>query len=320
MKMKVAAIQTGPIEGEPERTLERACEWLDQAAAEGVRLAVFPESYYPGSHLLKLGKKNPEKYDEYFARYRALAETIPGATSRRIAEKAREHWMHVVFTMLELGTGGRLHNASVLFDHLGQVLNVHRKTILTPNVETPEFSPGNEFNVTHTTIGNIGQLICADSSCPESSRILAIKGAQILCLSMGGFRVEVNGREVMGSVMDLCHASRTRAVDNSLFLVVANLSCKIGTFEYFGKSRILNYLGEILAMGSEGIHKEELVTAEIDPDELARLPLKLMSRRRPEIYQEILLTNEEAARISGDFLLLQEGTRPAPSENLLRPV
>ncbi|RJP68705.1 MAG: carbon-nitrogen hydrolase family protein [Candidatus Abyssobacteria bacterium SURF_17] len=302
MKMKVAAFQTGPIEGAPEQTVQRALQLLDRAGEQKVKLAVFPESYYPGSHLLKLAKNNPDRYDALFSQFKALAEPVPGPTSSRISDKAREHGMHVVFTMAELGPNGRLYNASVLIDHQGQVLNVHRKTILTPTVETPEFTPGNEFNVTDTSIGNIGQLICADSSCPESSRILAIKGAQIVCLSMGGFRVEVNGRDMMGAVMDLCHASKTRAVDNSIFLIVANLSCRIGAFEYFGKSRIINYLGEVLAMGSEGPDREELVIAEIDVDDLAMLPLRMMSRRRPEIYKEILLPNPEAKGVDGRFL------------------
>ena len=48
---------------------------------------------------------------------------------------------------------------------------------------------------------------------------------------------------------------------------------------------------------------EELLVAEIEVDELAEPPLKLISRRRAEMYGEILLTNEEAAKVSGDFMV-----------------
>jgi predicted amidohydrolase len=303
LKVKVAAIQTAPIPAQPEKTVERALHWLDRAGAEGVKLAVFPEMYYPGYYLFKMAKIQRERYDELMGKFNSLAEPIPGETSRRIGEKAKQHAMHVVFTMLEKDENNNFHNASVLLSSQGELLNIHRKAILTPDVETPEIRPGNQFNVTQTELGNIGQLICADSCGPESSRILAIKGAQIICLSMGGFRVMWKGRDMMGPViMDLCHASRTRAVDNSLFLIVANLSCQIGGYEYIGKSRVINYLGDILAMGAEGPDKEELVVAEIDVEELAAIPLKMIARRRPEIYGEILQPNLEAKKVSGAIL------------------
>ena len=320
MKMNVAAIQSGPVEGDPEKTVQRALDWLDRAAARDVRLAVFPEIYYPGYQPLLAAKAQPAQYGERMAYARSLAEPVPGPVTDRIGTKARQHGMHVVFALLEEGEQGRLHNSSVLIGPRGEILNVHRKTVLTPGIETPELTAGSEFRVTKTEIGAIGQLICADSSCPETSRILAIKGAQILCLCMGGFRIRWKDRELMDLLLDLSHASRTRAVDNSVFLIVANQTCTASGFEFFGKSRIINSYGDLLAMGSEGTDREELLSATIDVDELSELPMKLISRRRPDIYREILLTNEEADRISGDFLVPQEGTRPVPLQNLLRPV
>jgi predicted amidohydrolase len=306
MKINVAAIQSGPVEGDPEKTVARALDWLNRAAARDVKLAVFPEIYYPGYQPLLVAKAEPDRYEEHLAYVRSLAEPVPGPVTDRIGAKASEHGMHVVFSLLEKGDAGRLHNSSVLIGSRGEILNVHRKTILTPGIETPELTPGNGFCVTKTEIGAIGQLICADSSCPETSRILAIKGAQILCLCMGGFRFRWKDRELMDILMDFSHASRTRAVDNSVFLIAANQTCTASGFEFFGKSRIIDYYGDILALGSEGTDREELLSAAIDVDELAELPMKLISRRRPDIYREILLTNEEAGRISGDFLVAKD--------------
>lgn len=302
MKINVAAIQSGPVEGDPGKTVQHALDWLDQAQARDVRLAVFPEIYYPGYGVLLAAKAQPDRYEEHMAEARRLAEPVPGPTVDRISAKARQHGMHVVFTLLEKGQQGALHNASVLISPRGDILNVHRKTILTPGVETPELTAGCELRVTRTEIGAIGQLICADSSCPETSRILAIKGAQILCLSMGGFRVRWKERELMDLLIEHSHCSRTRAVDNSVFLVMANLTCTASGFEFFGKSRIIDFYGDVLAAASEGTDREELLVAGIDVDELSALPMKLISRRRPEMYQEILLTNEAAEGISGDFL------------------
>jgi predicted amidohydrolase len=294
------------VEGDPEATLQRSLDWLDQAGAQDVRLAVFPELCYPGYNPLVAAKAQPDRYDELIDILRSLAETIPGPATDRLAQKARKYGMHIVFGIMEKPENDTLHNSSVLIDPKGDILHVHRKTILTPGIETPELIPGNELSVTETELGVIGQLICADCSCPETSRILAIKGAQILCLSMGGFRVHWNNRELMDPVMEYSHASRTRAVDNSVFLIMANQTCTASGFEFFGKSRIINFYGDLLAVGSEGVENEEILTAEIDVADLAALPLKLISRRRPEMYQDILLTNEEAAKVSGDFMVARD--------------
>ncbi len=303
MRFKAAAVQTGPIEGDPEGTLQRSLDWLDKAGARDVKLAVFPELCYPGYNPLLAAKAQPERYEELIQVLKSLGEPIPGPATDRLSRKAQKFGMHIVFGLMESGEGGKLHNSSVLIGAKGDILSVHRKTILTPGIETPELTPGDELKVTETELGVIGQLICADCSCPETSRILAIKGAQILCLCMGGFRVRWKERELMGPVMEYSHASRTRAVDNSIFLVMANQTCTASGFEFIGKSRIINYYGDLLATGSEGTENEELLVAEIDPDELAELPLKLISRRRPEIYGEILLPNREASGVSGDFMV-----------------
>lgn len=291
MGVRVAAIQTIPVSGNPEETLHKGLALLDQASKQGVQLAVFPELFYPGYELFNTAKKNPEAYDHLVAQFVALAETVPGEAVRHFCDKAREHGMHVVFTMLERGEKEKLYNSSVLIDSDGNIRNVHRKTILTPFFETPELTEGSELSVTETEIGNIGQLICADSSCPESCRILAIKGADIVCLSMGGCRVMVDGRNVMDPIMEHCHASNSRAVDNGLFFIVANLSGREGSVEFFGKSKIVGPLGDVLARGQEGVDREELVIAEIDMRERTLFPLRMISRRRPEIYGDILRPN-----------------------------
>ncbi|MBW2560231.1 MAG: carbon-nitrogen hydrolase family protein [Deltaproteobacteria bacterium] len=291
MGITVAAIQTIPVSGNPEKTLQKGLALLDQASKQDVQLAVFPELFYPGYELYNTAKKNPKKYDHLMAQFIPLAETVPGNTIQRFCDKAREHEMHVVFTLLERGEHESLHNSSVLIDSDGNIRNVHRKTILTPFFETPEIAAGSEFSVTETAIGNIGQLICADSSCPEGPRILAIKGADILCLSMGGCSIMVDGHNVMDPIMEHCHASNSRAVDNGVFFIVANLSGREGSVEFFGKSKIVSPFGIVLARGQEGVDNEELVIAEIEIDELKSIPLKMIERRRPEIYEDILQPN-----------------------------
>ena len=72
---------------------------------------------------------------------------------------------------------------------------------------------------------------------------------------------------------------------------MANQTCTASSLEFFGKSRVINFYCVLLAVGSEGLENEELLVAEIDVDKLAELPLKLISRSRPEMYGETLLAS-----------------------------
>lgn len=300
MAIRVAALQIGSVPGDPAGTLEKACTWLDRAAREKVELAVFPEWYYPSLEFFVRAKTQKEHYEQLMAEFRAQLEPIPGPATERIGEKAREHKMHVVFTMIECQASGRLANASVFLEPQGEILNVHRKTVLTPGYETPELTPGDELNVVSTPLGKIGQLICADASCPEAPRILAIKGAEIICHSMGAFYLDdPANRYVVREIVERSHYSPSRALDNNVFFVTANLTGVHGGVEFFGKSRIMNPRGEIIAEGREGIEAEELVIADIDlaEREEGNLPFRLIDRRRPEIYREILTPNPLAGKV-----------------------
>jgi predicted amidohydrolase len=125
MKFKAAAVQTGPIEGDPDGTLQRSLDWLGKAGAQDVKLAVFPELCYPGYNPLLAAKAQPERYEELIEILKSLAEPIPGPATDRLAEKAIKYGMHIVFGIMEKGEGDNLHNSSVLIDAKGEILTVN---------------------------------------------------------------------------------------------------------------------------------------------------------------------------------------------------
>lgn len=300
MKIRAAAIQIGPLPGDPRGSLEKACSWLDRAASRGVKLSVLPEWFYPDPDLLARAKAGERSDAALMAQFRKLVEPIPGPAIERIAAKAREHDMYVAFAMIEKRPDEGLSNSSALISPSGEILGVHRKTVLTPRYETPELIPGDELAVIDTPIGGIGQLICADASCPEAPRILAIKGAAIVCHPMAIFYLPDRSNRHLGvDIMERSHCSPSRSIDNNLFIVTANLTGVFGGVEFFGRSRIMGPTGETLAQGPEGVGKEELVVADLDLSqrELGHLPFRLIDRRRPEIYGAILTPNPLANRV-----------------------
>ena len=187
--LRAAAVQICPVDGDAEATLAKAEQWLADAGEQGVKLAVLPEGYLPGFALIREAKESgdPQRLAEVFDAF----DTVPGVATDRIGKIARRYEMVVAFGMLARAEEGeRPTNVSVLIDENGEIANIHRKIHLTPTIEAPDFTPGNSLAVADTAAGCIGNMICADFSLPETTRILAIKGARVICGSLAGFYVD----------------------------------------------------------------------------------------------------------------------------------
>ena len=97
--------------GRIEENLNRAEGMIREAAARGCRVIVLPEC-------LDAGWTHPSA--------RKLAEEIPGNTSDRLCEAARENNILVVAGLTERD-GGRIYNSAILIDKDGRILLKHRK-------------------------------------------------------------------------------------------------------------------------------------------------------------------------------------------------
>jgi len=275
--VRVAAIQLESQLGKVERNRSRIVEMLNEAAGQGTKLAVLPELSTTGFCL-----------GEDFAK---IAESIPGETTDLLAQIAKSHQMHVVCGLPERGEiPGVIYNAVALIDANGRVAGKFRKLHVTLYLHTTDFAdeereifrPGNELPVFKTELGNLGMLICQDGDYPEPYRVLVLKGAEIVTVSVNTPR----GFEEMWWKMYCAHAYM-----NGCFVIVCN---KVGdehyTFEgkenvasFFGGSYVAGPLGEIISKGGD---KEEIVYADIDPGEVARArwSTKLLRDYRPELY------------------------------------
>ena len=150
---------------------------------------------------------------------------------------------------------------------------------------------GDGHEVVATALGRFGLLICADATCPEPARVLALKGVEIVCVSSGDFRSpwQVDGSDLAERIWNHCSASPTRAVDNNVYWLAVNAAGKQGGFEFFGGSRIISPLGQVIAQGGWGADAQQLVFGEIDPSLRHRVEstFSLSRRRRPELYSDI---------------------------------
>lgn len=130
-----------------EDNLARAEAAIARAKGLDCDFVVLPEC-------LDLGWTNPAA--------RELATPIPGPFSDRLAGAARRHAIHVV-AGLHARDGGRLFNASVLFDDAGRLLHTHYK-INELDIAWDLYARGDSLAVAPTRFGKVAISICADNS------------------------------------------------------------------------------------------------------------------------------------------------------------
>lgn len=160
----------------------------------------------------------------------AWAEPVPGPTSQRLSEAARAQGAYVAASILER-QGDAIYNTGLLIDRNGGLVGKYRKThlTLTEGLLTG-CAPGDELPVFHTDFGVVGYMICYDGHYPETARLLALKGAELLLFSNMG-----DGREG-GKLWEA--VVRTRAIDNQVHIAAAVNG---------GRSCIVSPKGELLA-------------------------------------------------------------------------
>jgi predicted amidohydrolase len=207
-----------------------------------------------------------------------LIESIPGPTTQRLAEKARQHKVYIAASIAERD-GDLRYNTAVLIDRRGEIVAKYRKSHLTISEHLLSgITEGNEFVVHQTDFGRVGLMICWDHHFPEVARILALKGAEMIVLPNAA-----DAREG-GSLWE--SAMRMRAVDNHVFIASA---------VNFGRSLVVGPDGVILAV-NEKVNKDPggMVHAVCElGDSVANysgqpINKRYLQVRRPEIYEALL--------------------------------
>ncbi len=267
MKEHMAACVQIAIEPNNIRSnIEKVCHWLEKAVKEhDAELVVFPESITTGF--------SPNMPIEDF--YEML-QPVPGNHTAPIQKLAKELGVHVVYPIYERGTTkGEILNSSVLIDDQGDILGNYRKTHPFPT-ERKEgggwTTPGNGTVVVETKLGKIGMIICYDGDFPELSRVLALKGAEIITRPSALLR--------SFEIWEL--TNKARAYDNHVYVLAANaVGADAANNYYFGHSMIVSPIAQTLALGRGG---EEIIATKLDPN-----PIKYVSygTKSPMIFDHI---------------------------------
>ncbi len=168
-RIKVAAAQIEPKLMKTGENLGNILQATRKAADNRADLVVFPECSLTGYVFSSRQEALP------------VAETVPGPSTEKIVYLCQELKVYVIFGLLEK-ENDKLFNAIVLIGPQG-LIGKYRKNHL-PFLGIDRFVDIGDkpFRVHRTPIGNIGLHICYDIAFPESSRIMALMGADILAL------------------------------------------------------------------------------------------------------------------------------------------
>ena len=180
-KFKAAAMHVSPVFLDTEKTIEKACSLIEEAAANGASLVAFPETYVPCFPLWS-SLRAPAFSHPYFEKLMANAVHVPGPEIRQIAEVARRREIMVSIGINEgtTASAGCLWNTNLLIGPDGRLLNHHRKIVPTYFEKlTWANGDGAGLRVVETQLGRIGTLICGENSNALARHTLMAQGEQV---------------------------------------------------------------------------------------------------------------------------------------------
>ncbi|MFT8809560.1 carbon-nitrogen hydrolase family protein [Gluconobacter sp.] len=299
-KLRVAVIQAGTTLFDTAATLDRMQAHCEAAAAQGVKLAVFPEAYVGGypkglSFGAVLGSRFPEGRDDYL-RYWKSAIPVPGPETERIGSFAANMAAHLVVGVIERD-GATLYCTALFFGPDGSLLGKHRKLMPTGTERLVwGQGDGSTIPVFDTDIGRLGAAICWENYMPDLRQSMYARGISLWCAPT------VDERDIwQASMRHIAYEGRTFVLSACQFMTRADApeqyDCHQGndpeTVLIRGGSVIVSPLGEIIA---GPVHdREAILTADIDLEDIIRAKYDLDVAghyARPDVFS--LHVNDEA--------------------------
>jgi predicted amidohydrolase len=274
---RVAVAQVGGAPGDVELNLERCVAAIDEAAAGGADLVVFPELALTGMQV------------ERFGETAALAPTSPALAPLR--ERSRDVSIAVGF--LEDAGAGRVYNAIGYFEG-GELVHVHRKLYLTTYGllagEGSVLTAGVRIASFPTRFGRAAILICEDAWHPSVAYLAVMDGAELLLTCAGSPRGNTSAAcssEELWTVVNRSHAVTLKTVT-----VFANRAGVEGDLAFWGGSHVIAPDGRML--GRLDHDAPGLLLVDVDLTDVGR-----QRYRFPYVRDERLsLTQRELERIA----------------------
>lgn len=268
---RVAAIQFEPRLFAKAENLDALLALTEEAARDGAKLIVTPEmattAYCWASWEEVAGDVEP----------------VPGETTTRFAEIAARYDCWIVVGMAEVDPATDIYyNSAVLIGPDGPI-GLYRKTHAF--ISEPKWAKDGDLGlpVFETPLGRIAITICMDASYPETARVPALAGADVICFPTNWLLEKSPSASWMA-----------RAAENRVYFIAANRYGLERGVQFSGGSAIIDPDGSLQSVLDTG---DGLVWGWVDPARARdkRLheasPEDLIADRRPDAYGAITLNS-----------------------------
>jgi len=296
--LRAAAAQMGPTQKADtrEHTLKRMLRLLDEAAARGAALVVFPElaftTFFPRWLL------EGDALDQYFE------HGMPNPAVVKLFDRARELSVGFYVGYAELTEEGRRYNCSILVDRNGAILGRYRKVHLPGSVEPRANARYQQLEKRYFDYGDLGfpafragpawhdaimgMMICNDRRWVESWRVLGLQGVELVCVGYNSAAYDPNGGSSEDAVLRTFHSklvTQANAYMNATWAIAVAKAGEEDGSGLIGGSCIVDPNGQLVA--ETGTLADEVITADLDLDLCRQGKDKMFNfaaHRRPEQY------------------------------------
>ncbi|MFA5540649.1 MAG: carbon-nitrogen hydrolase [Bacteroidales bacterium] len=280
MKVKVGLVQTSCTNNKNEN-IEKAIQSIRIAAQKGANIVCLQELFS------SLYFCDIEDYENF-----KLAEPIPGATTEKFQDLAKELNVVIIASLFEKRAHGLYFNTTAVIDANGEYLGKYRKMHIPDDpgyYEKFYFTPGDSGYMTfETKFGRIGVLICWDQWYPEAARITSLMGAEILfyptAIGWAKSQDEETNTEQYNAWQTI---QRSHAIANGVHVVSVNRTGVEGEMQFWGGSFVSNPFGTVMYQAPHLEEDINVVEIDLEKTDHYRTHWPYLRDRRIDSYQPI---------------------------------
>ena len=277
------AITQMPCSWDRQENIDNAVDMVREAAAGGANIVLLQELFETPYFCKDIDEK-------YFELATPVSENLAVLQMQSVA---RELGVVIPVSIFERSNNA-FFNTLVMIDADGEILGKYLKSHIPDALGYTEkyyFSPGDSgIVVWDTRFCRLAVPVCWDQWFPETARIAALKGAELIL-----YPTAIGSEPNSADTIALRHWQLTQRGHSAANVIPVAASNRIG-FEqgeschmrFFGSSFITDHLGEIVVEASED--ERQVLVSEIDLGEARRYRDRwnLFRDRRPDLYSPLM--------------------------------
>ncbi len=285
--MKVGLVQHSNV-GESDTNISFTLKQIELLSKQGAQLVVLQELH-----------RSLYFCQTESAHHFKLAEPLDGPTAKLLGECAKKNNIVIVGSIFEKRRHGVYHNTAIVINNDGSMAGFYRKMHIPDDpgyYEKYYFTPGDTgFIPIQTSVGLLGVLICWDQWFPESARLMALAGAEILIYPTAiGWDMNDDAQERTRQLDAWITIQRSHAIANHLPVISVNRvgleadpSKQTSGVNFWGNSFACDAMGKMLHQCAADENANALVEIDTHETEQQRLIWPYFRDRRVDAYADL---------------------------------